>query len=96
MNYFQCFCRGTEGFAVSLSTSVEDWTRVVSGNLPDVRGKRCNERPLDKRFKFRPRRAKFVMFNVTSFYGFGGGLDYMRLSGPHDSDSLRERKPEAN
>ncbi len=74
-------CRGTKDFLVSLSNDKKKWIPVVYDSLPDVSGLSCIQRPLASTFKFKPQSAKFVRFDVMSFYGLGGGLDYFAVGG---------------
>ncbi len=57
------------------------WTHAVSGVLPDVRGKPCEDRP-GVTFTFRPRNATYARFEVRSFYATGGALQYFEVAGP--------------
>ena len=68
----------TKGFTVSFSTSsAGPWNVAASGELEDSRQQ---EDPLPlQTFTFNPISARFVKFEITSFYGTGGGLQYFNV-----------------
>ncbi len=78
------FARGTGRFSLSLSKNLMTWTHAVSGVLPDVRGKPCEDRP-EVTFTFRPQNATYARFEVRSFYATGGALQYFEVAGPPKS-----------
>ncbi len=58
------------------------WTHAVSAILPDIRGIPCKRRPGRITFSFSPQNATYARFEVKSFYGSGGGLQYFEIAGP--------------
>ena len=66
--------RGTKDFKVLLRNRMsEDWTEVLEGTLEDPTEKK-NLDVLD--FPITPTEARFVKFQMLSFYKRGGGLQY--------------------
>lgn len=66
--------RGTRAFKVFLSTGAYGpWRLVVSSELPDSR--RMNPVPA-KEYTFYPIKARYVRFQLVSYWGEGGGLQY--------------------
>ena len=75
--------RSTKGFKVYLSNDGQDgpWTEVLQDTLTDSRQ---DDPPLLQEFGISPpREAKYVKFEITSFYGNkGGGLQYFGVFCP--------------
>ena len=70
--------RSTRGFTVSFSpSSTGPWTEVVSGELEDSRQQQ-DPLPLQT-FTFPALAASFVKFQITSYYGSSGGLQYFNV-----------------
>jgi len=70
--------RGTKQFSVSISLSSEaPWEQVLQASLADPRAQ-TDPLPLQT-FRFPEMTARFVQFNLSSWYGWGGGLQYFRL-----------------
>ena len=70
--------RATKGFTVSLSvSSAGPWTEVYSGELEDSRQQQ-DPLPLQT-FTFSALAARFVKFQMTSYYGSSGGLQYFNV-----------------
>ena len=66
--------RGTKDFKVLLrNRASEDWTEVLEDTLEDPTEKK-NLDVLD--FPITPTEARFVKFQMLSFYKRGGGLQY--------------------
>ena len=73
--------RGTKEFKVLLSTvfpgTAEDWTEVHQDTLEDP----TEKKKLDVRdFNITPTMARFVKFELLSFYKRGGGLQYFEAA----------------
>jgi len=70
--------RGTKQFSVSISQSSEaPWEEVLQASLADPRDQ-TDPLPLQT-FSFPMMTARFVQFNLSSWYGWGGGLQYFRV-----------------
>ncbi len=69
--------RGTDGYKLLASLDGQDFREIHSGNLPDARNKfpstPCVKVELDQ-----PVLAKFIRFDVVSFFGLGPGLHYFK------------------
>jgi len=71
--------RGTKQFSVSLSQNSEaPWEKVLLATLEDPRGQQTGPLPLQT-FSFPAMSARFVQFNLSSWYGWGGGLQYFSV-----------------
>ena len=71
--------RSTKTFKVSLSHhSNGPWTRVLQETLSDSR-RASDPLPLLE-FSITPKEARFVKFEMLSYYGHGGGLQYFAAS----------------
>ncbi len=73
-------CRGTKDFEVYTRTSpAGSWRVAASGTLPDPRPLAdCQDVPYHY-FPLLSRVARYVRFVVASYYGGGGGLQYMEI-----------------
>ena len=70
--------RSTKEFKVSISVNKEGpWTLVVHKTLQDSR-QQSDPLPVQS-FRFSDRTARFVKFNLISWYGKGGGLQYFAV-----------------
>ena len=70
--------RSTRGFTVSFSaSSTGPWSAAVSGELEDSRQQQ-DPLPLQT-FTFSALAARFVKFQMTSYYGSSGGLQYFNV-----------------
>ncbi len=69
--------RGTNAFKLLASLDGKDFREVHSGSLPDARN-RFTSTPSVKVDLEQPVLAKFVRFDVVSFYGKGPGLHYFK------------------
>ena len=70
--------RGTKEFMVFTSVNKGGpWTLVVHKELPDSRHQ-SDPLPVLS-FRFSDRTARFVKFNLISWYGYGGGLQYFAV-----------------
>jgi len=70
--------RGTKQFSVSLSQSSKaPWEEVLQATLADPRD-HADPLPLQT-FRFPEMSARFVQFNLLSWYGWGGGLQYFTV-----------------
>ena len=68
----------TKGFTVSFSmTSAGPWTEAVNGELEDSRQQQ-DPLPLQT-FTFPALAASFVKFQMSSYYGSSGGLQYFNV-----------------
>jgi len=68
--------RGTENFSIWILKS-EKWTKVQTGTLPDARN--VSPVPLIT-FKLpSPVTTEKVIFQIDSYYGYGGGLQYFSI-----------------
>lgn len=71
--------RGTKQFSVSLSQNSEaPWEEVLQATLEDPRDQQTDPLPLQT-FSFPEVSARFVKFNLSSWYGWGGGLQYFSV-----------------
>lgn len=70
--------RGTANFSIELSTDGVSYTAVVSGTLASVWG--LDPIPFET-FPISLHPARFVRFNVETFYGLGGGLNELEVYG---------------
>jgi hypothetical protein len=67
--------RGTNKFKIFTSTSGSGpWTEILSSNLPDARN--GSTVPLLQFALGSPITTQYVMFQIDSFYGRSGGLQY--------------------
>jgi len=67
--------RGTKDFTISMSTSITGpWTKILTGRLPDA----ADVSPVPVlNFKLEdPVETSFLRFQIDSYYGLGGGLQY--------------------
>ena len=69
--------RGTRGFQVFVSGSPSGpWTSVLSTSLPDSK----NYDPVRlSMYNIQPISERFVRFNIVSYWGLGGGLQYFNV-----------------
>ena len=71
--------RGTKQFSVSLRRNSETpWEKVIRATLEDPRGQQTDSLPLQT-FSFPAMSARLVQFNLSSWYGWGGGLQYFSV-----------------
>ena len=72
--------RSTKEFKVFLSKEKSGpWEEVIHSSLKDSR-EAADPLPIE-RFSFAERFAKFVKFELLTFYGNGGGLQYFHVKG---------------
>ncbi len=70
--------RGTQSFSIETSTDGVSYTPVVTGTLASVWG--LDPIPFES-FSFPAQPARFVRFNVLTFYGASGGLNELEVYG---------------
>ena len=71
--------RGTKQFSVSLRQNSEaPWEKVLRATLEDPRGQQTDPLLLQT-FSFQAMSARLVKFNLSSWYGWGGGLQYFSV-----------------
>merc|ERR1712119_234316 len=86
--------RGTKQFSVSISQSSEaPWEEVLQASLADPRDQ-TDPLPLQT-FSFPMMTARFVQFNLSSWYGWGGGLQYFRVREAAGEEGAGEDPPGA-
>ena len=67
--------RGTNKFKIFTSTSRSGpWIEILIGNLPDARN--VSTVPVLQFYLAGPLTTQHVMFQIESYYGEGGGLQY--------------------
>ena len=72
--------RSTKGFMVSLAFQTSGpWEQVLKQELPDNRN--YVEPAPPKIIEIYPTEARFVKFELLSFWGKGGGLQYFAVNG---------------
>lgn len=70
--------RGTNQFKIFTSTlSSGPWDEILSNNLPDATNVNVTDVPTLQFALGSPVTAQFVKFQITSFYGKGGGLQFL-------------------
>ena len=67
--------RGTQNFTISISDTIDGpWTDILNGTLPDARD--VSPVPVLNFDLENEVETQYLRFQVDSFYGFGGGLQY--------------------
>ena len=71
--------RGTEKFTVEVASEpYGEWTLVLNGILTNAWGLGC-DMPLET-FHITPTQGRYFRFTVKSYYGDGGGLQFITFN----------------
>ena len=67
--------RGTQDFTISISDAIDGtWTDILTGTLPDARN--VSPVPVLNFHLENEVETKYLRFQVDTYFGFGGGLQY--------------------